>query len=205
MADDHPMMLLGITSLLEAQADIDVRATAGTVAEMFDALARTPCRILIADYEFDSDAEPDGLRMIERLARHHAEVGIILYSMHDDLSLVKHAMSVGAAGFVSKAASMDTLTEAIRTVARGERYIDPATSKRLVQWAFDKRAQFGDVALSAREMEVVRLFSTGLNVSEIAAITNRSVKTISAQKLTAMKKLGVKSDVELVEAFRRLH
>ena len=88
-------------------------------------------------------------------------------------------------------------------VLNGAKFVDPRTSKLLLGHRFDRqRDGFGDEPLTLREMEVMRLYSRGMTVTEIANCTRRSLKTISAQKQSAMKKLDARSDVELVHAFK---
>ncbi|MEJ0002436.1 MAG: response regulator transcription factor [Pararobbsia sp.] len=175
---------------------------AQSVGAMFEILGSIHCDIVICDFSFYGDPEPDGLMMLEKLARAHPDVKVIVLSQHDDLIRVKRIMTI-ASGFVSKTTGITCLAGAIVEVLNGVKFVDPRTSKLLLGHMFDRqRDGFGDEPLTMREMEVMRLYSRGMTVTEIANYTRRSLKTISAQKQSAMKKLGARSDVELVDAFK---
>jgi two-component system capsular synthesis response regulator RcsB len=202
IADDHPVVLAGVEKTVGDCAGCRVVAVAQSVGAMFDALRKIHCDIVISDFSFCGDPEPDGLMMLEKLSRAHPDVRIIVLSQHDDLIRVKRIMTI-ASGFVSKTTGIACLPVAIDEVLNGIKFVDPRTSKLLLGHMFERqRDGFGDEPLTMREMEVMRLYSRGMTVTEIANYTRRSLKTISAQKQSAMKKLGARSDVELVDAFK---
>lgn len=202
IADDHPVVLAGVERTIEASQGCRVVAVAQSVAGMFEALRLYHCDIVVCDFSFCGDPEPDGLMMLERLSRSYPNVRIIVLSQHDDLIRVKRIMTI-AAGFVSKTTGIVCLPEAIDEVLGGSKFVDTRTAKLLLGHMFERqRDGFGDEPLTMREMEVMRLYSRGMTVTEIANYTRRSLKTISAQKQSAMKKLGARSDIELVDAFK---
>lgn len=202
IADDHPVVLAGVEKTVGDCVGCRVVAVAQSVGGMFDALRKIHCDIVISDFSFCGDPEPDGLMMLEKLSQAHPDVRIIVLSQHDDLIRVKRIMTI-ASGFVSKTTGIACLPVAIGEVLNGIKFVDPRTSKLLLGHMFERqRDGFGDEPLTMREMEVMRLYSRGMTVTEIANYTRRSLKTISAQKQSAMKKLGARSDVELVDAFK---
>ncbi len=208
VADDHPVVVLGISKMLDEINHLHLVAAATTIYELFESLAQVHCDILICDYSFEDDEEPDGLLLLERIRRLYPEIKIIVLTGHDDLVVVQRVMQIGVAGFLSKI-SMDfsVLHKVIQRVLSGEKYLDPGTSKMLIQHmiANDFTTQtLSTTQLSARELEVVRMFARGMSVTDIALHTDRSVKTISTQKKKAMLKLGAENDIELVNAFNRL-
>src|SRR5260364_357241 len=205
IADDHPVVIAGITRVLESLPNFKIAAAVHSVKEMFDALAQVRCDVLICDFAFDEDSEPDGLIMCEKVARRFPEVKIIVVSQHDNLARVKRIMMSGCSGFVSKSSAIQALPFAIEEVLRSAKYIDPETSKALIGSMFDAGGDRPDgQLLSAREMEVMRHYVQGMSVTQIAQRTKRSMKTISAQKQSAMKKLGAKNDVELIDIFKQI-
>jgi two-component system capsular synthesis response regulator RcsB len=201
IADDHPVVLAGVGKIIEACDGCRIIAIEQSVGGMFEALRLFHCDIVICDFSFCGDPEPDGRMMLERLARAYPHVRIIVLSQHDDLIRVKRIMTI-ASGFVSKTTGIACLPEAIEEVLSGGKFVDTRTAKLLLSHMFERhRDSFGDEPLTMREMEVMRLYSRCMTVTEIANYTRRSLKTISAQKQSAMKKLGARSDVELVDAF----
>ncbi len=204
IADDHPVVA-GITKVLESLPNCKVVAAVHSVKKMFDTLAQTHCDVLICDFAFDEDPEPDGLIMCEKVVRRFPDVKVIVVSQHDELARVKRIMTSGGSGFVSKSSAIQVLLFAIEEVLRGARYIDPETSKSLIGYMFNAGSDWPvDQLLSAREMEVLRHYVQGMSVTQIAQRTKRSMKTISAQKQSAMKKLGARNDVELIDIFKQI-
>ncbi|MDX7871216.1 response regulator transcription factor [Aeromonas caviae] len=208
VADDHPVVVLGISKMLDDAKDLHLVAAATNITELFASLAQLPCDILICDYSFEDDEEPDGLLLLERIRRLYPNIKIILLTSHDDLVIVQRAMHLGIAGFLSKSSGDFSALAAVTTrVMSGERYLDPNTSKMLVQHMMSNNLAtqaLSTAQLTARELEVIRMFARGMSVTDIAQHTDRSVKTISTQKKKAMLKLGAENDVELVNAFNKL-
>lgn len=206
VADDHQIVLIGVTSLFAADSRLEVVAQVNSVAGLLDALEAHPCDVLICDYAFDGDPDQDGLGLLSRIRRKHPDVRIIVMTAHDDLSMVRRVLMLGVAGFFSKASNdFSLLPNAVLDVARGDNYFDPKTLQALVRHTFNNNSQSVPLLtakLTPREIEVARLFATGMAVTQIAATMHRSLKTISTQKKSAMVKLGAKNDIEFVEAFK---
>ncbi len=205
VADDHPVVLTGAVKLLESRADCKVVAAVRSITEMFSALKQSQCDVLISDFSFDGDSEPDGLLMLEKVTRLFPDVKVIVLSQHDDLVRVRRIMTSGGAGFVSKSSGIPALPFAIDAVLKGMKYVDPETSKLLIEHMFNGAGDhLAEEALTMREMEVMRLYARGMTVTKIANCTKRSIKTISAQKQSVMRKLGVDNDVELIGALKHI-
>ncbi len=208
VADDHLVVVIGITKVLESEPDVYCVATATSIAGLMQVLQEAPCDVLVCDYSFDGDPEPDGLQLLERIRRLYPDVKIILLTAHDDVMIVQQALRLGVVGFLSKVSEeFASLSTVIDSILAGKIYLDPKTSEQMVRHMVVNQASDGSVSsagLSPRETEVLRLFARGMTVTEIAQYTNRSLKTISSQKKNAMIKLGARNDVELLNAFRQL-
>lgn len=206
VADDHPVVTHGVRCVLERAPGIRVMAEAHSVADMIAALGAHPCDVLICDYSFDGDPEPDGLRMIERIRRTYPELKIVLLTMLNDQWLVQGALKRGVCAFLSKETdNIVDLPRIITSVMRGKTYIDTEIASAIFSnMAECASGTLASQSLSPRELEVVRLYEQGMKVSEIAQRLMRSRKTISTQKASAMKKLGARTDVELVDAARKI-
>ena len=183
-------------------------ATATTISQLFNRLSESHCDVLVCDYSFENDSEPDGLLLLEKVRRLYPGVKIILLTAHDDLVIVQRALKVGVSGFLSKSSNdASVISSVIARVYGGEKYLDPLTSKVMLQHMISSDISSPTLLtsqLTARELEVVRMFSRGMSVTDIAQHTDRSVKTISTQKKQAMLKLGACNDIELVTAFSKL-
>lgn len=210
IADDHPVVLLGIKSLLqEFRAGLEVVGEARGAGELRALLPACECDLLITDYSMpDEVGTEDGLAWLKRLRRDYPTLPVIVLSMIRNPALIKGMMDVGVNGVVGKAAMTRELLLAIRAVMAGRSYV----SKHLRDVYADgatRGAGAGEggmdhdlPSLSRREAEVVRLYASGLSITQIAQRVHRSVKTISQQKNDAMRKLGLISNSQLYEYAR---
>lgn len=208
IADRQPVLRYGLSRLLEDEHDIDIVGTASSVEELYAQLNRTSCDLLVCDYNFSNDSQPDGLQMVERILRTYPEIRTIFTSTLDQFAMVARVVELGADGFIRKGSEdLIELAKIIRKVIGGSKYFDSETSSIVLQRFGSGGAGYGNgslVDLSLRELEVMRMWSSGMTVTEIAAVRRRSCKTISAQKKAAMKKLGARNSVELLTAAKRL-
>jgi two-component system capsular synthesis response regulator RcsB len=202
LADDHPVVLLGAEMALGNT--FSIVAQAHNAEELIDHLHGTPCDLLISDYSMPYGRLPDGLALMGYLKRHFGQIPLIVMTMLRNPSLLQALLNAGAHGLFDKRSPLSELKQAAYTVAKGRRYLCPAFASILGAQALPSSGTAEPlVSLSERELEVVRLFVQGLSGRQIAAQLNRSEKTISRQKRTAMDKLGLGHDGGLVE-FARL-
>lgn len=201
IADDHFVVAEGVKAILNAEADINVVGVALSISDLISCMRAAPCDVLICDYSFESDEEPDGLSLFKRIKRQFPGVAIIVLTGHQDItSFVRRVMETGVTGFLRKSSEeIARLPSIIRSVKAGGKFMDAATSAEMLQSGGETVTSLE--ALSERELEVFRLFGRGMSVTEIAVHTNRSVKTISTQKLRAMHKLGIRSDADLFRVY----
>ncbi|HTV84861.1 MAG TPA: response regulator transcription factor [Dyella sp.] len=210
IADDHPVVTLGIRALVKPLGDVEVVGEASSGGELLHVLAGAPCELLITDFSMPyEDGSGDGLPLLRRLRRDHPRLPIIVLTMLHNPALTRGMLAVGVNGLVSKVAMMKELLLAIGAVMNGRTYICEAMREHVADWTLPRAAGeaaqpvAGDPAvLSQREAEVVRLFAQGMSVTQIAEHLHRSVKTVSQQKNDAMRKLGVTSNTQLFEYAR---
>ncbi|RON11663.1 DNA-binding response regulator [Pseudomonas frederiksbergensis] len=178
-------------------------AQAHNADELIAHLERTPCDILISDYSMPYGRFPDGLALMGYLNRHFRHLPLIVMTMLRNASLLQALLNHGVCGLFDKRSPLIELKRAVQTVLKGRRYLSPSFAETLnAQTLSSSSTETPSVSLSQREMEVVRLFVQGLSGRQIAAQLNRSEKTISRQKRTAMDKLGLGHDSGLVEFAR---
>lgn len=212
LADDHPVVMLGIQTLLRERGEslrVDGEATNGV--ELLALLASQECDLLITDFSmpFEMDRE-DGLQLLGRLRRTYPDLPIIVLTMIHNRAVIRGMLDVGVNGVVGKVAMVKELLLAVAAVMSGRTYLCESMREYAVEKAVPGRRPLldadgvgNDVALlSRREVEVVRLYAEGLSVTQIALRVHRSVKTISQQKNDAMRKLGLTSNSQLYEYAR---
>ncbi|MBO9716079.1 MAG: response regulator transcription factor [Pseudoxanthomonas sp.] len=203
LADDHPVVRGGVRALLEHAGGIRISAEAGTAGELFAALARGDGDLALTDFSMPGGDAADGLSMLGRLRAHWPELPVVVLTMATNTAVLRAILDTGVLGLLNKSDALDELALAIHAAARGRRYLGTGIRTLLDAPGMPGDAGSGAV-LSRRETEVLRLFASGLTVSQIARRLNRSVKTISRQKTDAMAKLGLRSDLEIY-AYAREH
>jgi len=205
LADDHPVVLIGAEMALchPSSQGFTIVAQAHSADELIEHLQRTPCDILISDYAMPYGDLPDGLALMGYVRRHFGHVRLIVMTMLRNPSLLQALLNQGACGLFDKRSPLSELRRAVQRVASGRRHLCPTFAGILEAQALSTSITEAPlVNLSERELEVVRLFVQGLSGRQIAAQLNRSEKTISRQKRTAMDKLGLAHDGGLVEFAR---
>ena len=207
VADDHPIVLAGIESMLRDAPDIEVLFQAGKIKSLLAKVREQPLDVLVCDYEFEDNESADRLNLLRRLTQIVPDTRVLFLSSHSATHIVSTALANGAAGFIGKSkADFAILDDAIRRVHSGETYIPTSIASAIISSVFSTRTRQGSglEALSPRELEVVRLICAGHSIAEVAQRVSRSPNTISNQKSAAMKKLAARNDVELAKAARDL-
>ena len=142
-----------------------------------------------------------GAQATERLKQECPQVKVLALTVHEDKGYLRQLLEAGAAGYVLKRAAAEELIHAIRTVAAGGVYLDPALAGKVVG-GFVRKPPAKGVAegseLSDREAEVVRLIAAGHSNKEIAGRLDLSVKTVETYKARSLEKLGLHSRADLV-------
>jgi DNA-binding NarL/FixJ family response regulator len=198
LADDHPAVVAGLLYTLKQHPTLNVIDTASNSTELLAALGKHTCDVLVSDYAMPGGDYGDGITLFSFLQRRYPAMRIVILSMIDNPGVIRALLKLGIQCILSKADANDHLIGAIHGAHAQGRYFSPTIAK--IVWQLDlEAARSTNRAMTARESEVVRLFVSGLSVNEIAAHLKRSKQTISSQKASAMRKLGVDTDTELVK------
>ncbi|MFN3347132.1 MAG: response regulator transcription factor [Candidatus Bipolaricaulaceae bacterium] len=185
VVDDHAVVREGLKALL-SRAGFCVVAEAADAARALELTARTQPELAIVDVALPGIS---GLELCRRLRRRFPKVKVVLLSMFDEPEWRAEAARAGAWAYLLKDAPFPALLESLHRVAQGEKLLPEAEPA---------------LPLTEREREVVRLLAQGKRTPEIAALLSRSVTTIRSHKVSAMRKLGVRTTRELVQAAVRL-
>lgn len=197
IADDHPIVLAGIREVLAGELDLDVVAEAADPATLVELMTLTQPQAVITDYSMPGDEQfGDGIKLISYLHRSFPDTRLLVLTMVSNPTLVAAMYAAGASGVVLKSHGLGSLVQALRTVLVDRIYRPPGLP---VASAEPANADAVRARLSPRELEVIRLFTGGMSVGDIARQLQRSSKTVSTQKISAMRKLGVDSDQTLIE------
>ncbi|QQU69947.1 response regulator transcription factor [Pseudomonas fluorescens] len=204
LLDDHAVVRHGLANTLAAEANFDVVGIYEKSRDLLAGLVSAPADLLLLDFSLSPD-ETDGVSLIRALRVKFPSCQILVLSAHHDPATVALAMRVGARGFVGKGEDMTQVVKAIRKVVSGAVYLSTDMTYRLAETVTSETRKDPSEAsdalvqaeLTSREQEVIRCYLAGMTVSEIAEKFNRSIKTISTQKTSAFRKLGVTSNNEL--------
>lgn len=198
LADDHPIILAGIRSLItHNQSNCEVIAEAHQVSDLLILLQHHECDLLITDFSMPGDVRSDGLVMIQQLRRNYPALPIIVLTQVHNAGILQSLIQLGISGILLKKAVVSELSDAIRQILSGHNYIGTSVNNLLAEAGLAHRTH--SVQLTPKESEVVRLLASGMSVTQVAEYLNRSVKTISTQKKSAMLRLGLQSDSALFQ------
>src|SRR5215203_5361731 len=186
LAEDHKTVRQGVRLMLDAQPDIEVVGEAGDGRAALSLVKELAPDVVMMDVTMP---EMNGLTATERLCA----------ESHTDRGYMQQLLQAGGAGYVLKQSDPSVLLQAVRAVAAGGDYLDPAIAGKALSGYFGRRSgSVGEVYLSDRETEVLRLIALGYSNKEIAARLALSVKTVEAHKANAMRKLDMTSRIDIV-------
>lgn len=195
LADDHPALITGVRYELAEFRTISIVGTARNSTELFELLAQSQCDILVTDYVMPGGEFGDGMTMLSFLRRRYPALKIIVFTTIENRAIVAEMIKIGVRAVLSKVDVIGHLISAIHAVYAGATYFSPQLRHAS---AADCATQSEPMRrLTRRETEVVRLYVSGVSINEIADLFKRSKQTISSQKASAMRKLGIDRDVEL--------
>ncbi|HEY0332231.1 MAG TPA: response regulator transcription factor [Stenotrophomonas sp.] len=197
VADDHPIVRSGVRSVVEGVDGIQVVGEASCPDSLIAELERTlHCDLVVTDLNMPGKHIVDGMPLLHLLRRRWPRLPVMVLTLMDNLGVLQLAMAAGARGMMLKSDPLADLPMAVRQIANGETYIS-ASLREKWRAADEVAAGVPRTPLSPRESEVLRLFVQGMTVSQIAQYLHRSVKTVSRQKMSAMAKLRLTSDIEV--------
>ncbi|PTG19286.1 nitrate respiration regulation response regulator NreC [Staphylococcus chromogenes] len=202
IADDHAVVRTGFSMILNFQEDMEVVGTAANGVEAYQMVMKYEPDVLIMDLSMPPGES--GLIATSKILDSFPKTKILILTMYDDEEYLFHVLRSGARGYILKNAPDEQLLLAIRTVYKGETFIDPKMTTSLVKefvQSSDDASYSNDPfkILSKRELEILPLIAKGYGNKDIAEKLFVSVKTVEAHKTRIMDKLNLKSKPELVE------
>jgi two-component system response regulator NreC len=198
LADDHGIVRAGLRALLDSQPDMRVVAEAPD-GDSAIALARSENPTVVIT---DLSMPGGGMNTIREIASLPNQARVLVLTVHAEERYLLPVLEAGGSGYVRKASAHTDLLDAVRTVARGEVFLDPQATKTLLR-GYLGRVNTGDESdlgevLSDREREVVKLTAEGYTAQQAADLMALSPKTIETYRHRAMQKLGLANRAELV-------
>jgi DNA-binding NarL/FixJ family response regulator len=197
LADDHAVVREGLKTLVNGQPDMIVIGEASDGTKVWEDARDCDASVVIMDVSMPG---LNGAQATAQLREHCPDIKVLALSVHEDTGYLRKLLEAGAAGYVLKRSAADMLIQAIRTVADGGTYLDPAIAGKVVGSLIGKSAggEAPEVDLSPREADVIRLIAHGYSNKEIAMQLGLSIKTVETYKARAMEKAALDSRVAIV-------
>jgi DNA-binding NarL/FixJ family response regulator len=198
VADDHAIVRQGLRLLIDGEPDMVVAGEAADGTSVLEQAQALKPDIVVMDISMPT---MNGLMATRALKRAQPDVAIVALTRHEEDTYVQGVLRAGASGYVLKHSPPQELLRAIRAIAAGGVYLDPAVSTRVADGLLDGRLdhrQAPDVTITGRESEVLRLVAVGHSNKDIADRLKISIKTVELHKANAMRKLGLTGRVDVI-------
>lgn len=197
LADDHTLVRAGIRGLVANLSDVEVAGEAGDGHEALRLAEALHPDVVLLDIGMPG---LNGLEVAARLTKIDPMIRTVILSMHMSEEYVLQALRAGAAGYLLKGSAVAELEVAIRAVARGDTYLSPAVSKRVVDDYVNRTGGATDPlqALTPRQREILQLVAEGHTSKDIAGRLGLSYRTIETHRNQLMKRLGINDLTGLV-------
>lgn len=197
LAEAHETVRHGLKLVIGAQPDMEVVGEASTGRQAVEEALRASPDVILIDVSMPG---MNGLDATQRLCLRRDHPAVVALTRHSDGAFARAMLAAGAAGYVLKQSSSDEMLRAIRAAASGRQYLDRSIAASAEP--FGPPARRGAVAQApqptGREVDVLRRMAKGYSNKEIAAALGISVKTVEVHKANGMRKLGLRSRIDIV-------
>ncbi len=199
LADDHQVVLAGLRSLIQADAEIEVVGQATNGLAALSLVREMRPDVAVVDLSMPG---LNGIALAKRLREECPSVRVVILTLHDDRAHVNQALQAGVHGYALKRSALENLIQAIRAVSAGGLYLDPAIAGLVIDRARSRNgASLGNVKvaeLTRREAEVLKRTALGQTNKEIARQLDVGVKSVETYKARGAEKLGLATRADIV-------
>lgn len=194
IVDDHELLRMGITKLLQESNEIEVIADTHSGEEAIKLVREKKPDVVLMDVIMPGIG---GLEATRRILRAEPHMKIIILTACDEEPFPSRLLQAGASGYLTKGSSTAEMLQAIRKVHGGQRYISPEIAQLLALKNLEDKDESPLDKLSERELQILMMIANGLSAQEISAKLCLSSKTIHSYRYRLFDKLKVQNDVEL--------
>lgn len=197
IVDDHPILRLGLTSLINSEQELTVCAEADSCESALRAIKNYDPDLVLVDLALKNS---DGLELIKKMKIRHPKIPSLVLSMQDEAVYAERALRAGACGFISKSQIDGNVLLAVHQVLKGTIYMSENLAMKLASKFVDRGVAASESpldVLSDRELQVYGLVGQGRSTRQIAKLLNLSVKTVESHREHIKHKLNFESGAEL--------
>lgn len=195
LIDDHAVLRDGLTNILGLEEDIQVVGEAISAHQVLAQLEESKPDVILLDINMPGK---NGIDVLKEIKARHQEMKVIILTMFSQEDYFYHAIDLGTDGYLLKDSPSSQVVEAIRSVYKGESYIHPLMTKKLLNLHQNKSKQDEEDQLTIREKEVLGFLVEGLTNKEIAGKLHITDKTVKIHVSNIFKKFKVKSRSQVI-------
>ncbi|MEM6050738.1 response regulator transcription factor [Erwinia sp. P7711] len=196
IADDHALMREGLKQIFALDEMIDVVGEAGDGGQVLERLRLGGLDLLLLDISMPGISGED---LINRIHSQYASLPILVLSMFNEPQIARRVLNCGALGYITKDKNPDALLAAIRSVAKGSRYIDHDLAQEIVFAEYQNGNRALHETLTTRERQILLMLAHGETINAIADALSISNKTVSTYKSRMMEKMQFSSNADIVK------
>lgn len=193
ITDDHAILRDGLKQILSETDDIQVVAEADNATEAIMLARKKPADVMLLDISLP---DRNGVEALKILKKEHPALAVLMLSMHREDQYAIRSLKAGASGYLTKQGAAAELVQAIRTVAKGKKYLSATVAESLANHLGDDEKPLHE-ALSDREFQTLSMIASGMTVSEIAEKLCLSVKTVSVYRARMLEKMQLHNNAEI--------
>jgi len=194
IVDDHALVRMGIRRLLEDLSDVEVVADADCGEQALLLVKSHSPDVVLLDMKMPGI---DGWEVTRRLKKSNANIKVIAVTAMSSDPLPTRVLQLGAMGYLTKESGAEEMAAAIRAVAQGKKYLSAEIAQKMAINSLQEQQNSPFDLLSEREMQVMLMITSGMNVQDIAERLFLSSKTINGYRYRMFEKLQISNDVEL--------
>lgn len=194
LVDDHAIVGGGLKQFLGNVGGFELAGQAHSGAEALTMVKKSDWDLLLLDIGLP---DMNGIEVLKLVKRSKPGLPVLVFSMYAEDDYAMAALEAGAVGYLPKDSAPEEILAAIRRASSGERYLSPMLADKLLNGSFCQARKLPHDALSSRELDVMRMLSQGMPLTEIAEHLHLSPKTVSTYRARVLEKLGISNNSEI--------
>lgn len=195
IADDHPVVRMGMKYILGKDKDILVEDEASNGAEVLKKISEKDFDVILLDISMPGR---DGLDVLKQIKEQKPDLPVLVLSMYPEKQYAIRVLKTGASGYLTKKSAPYELIKAIRKVSVGGKYISPSVAERLAFYVETDANKHPQETLSNREYQVMCMICSGKSTKDISEELCLSIQSISTYRSRILEKMNLKNNTELI-------